>query len=143
MNVFRKSLYKLKGAWIPLGILCLGLNWSGVQMTVWTALAIDNARITSFTEAFNHAFKGEKIVYFDEDSCACVTCKFVDWQHQKENQMPDEFYASGNYSIEGTTDKMYRHISPGYTGAFCLSDFNHRLTSINSPPQSPPPQSFV
>jgi hypothetical protein len=143
VNLIRKSLFKLKGAWIPLVILCLGLNWSGAQMTVWTALAIDNARITSFTVAFNHAFKGEKVVYFDKDSCACVTCRLVNWQHHKGNQMPDELYTSKNYSIEGVTAKLYRHISPGYSASFCLSDFNHRLTSMNSPPQSPPPQSFV
>ncbi len=143
MNLIRRSLFKLKGAWIPLVILCLGLNWSGAQMTIWAALAIDNARVTSITEAFNHAFKGEKVVYFDEDSCACVTCRLVNWQHQKGNQMPEELYSSNNYSIEGVAAKLYRHISPGYSASFCLSDFDHRLTSMNSPPSSPPPQTFV
>ena len=112
-------------------------------MTIWAALAIDNARVTSITEAFNHAFKGEKVVYFDEDSCACVTCRLVNWQHQKGNEMPEELYSANNYSIEGVAAKLYRHISPGYSASFCLSDFNHRLTSMNSPPQSPPPQAFV
>lgn len=112
-------------------------------MTIWAALAIDNARITPFTTAFNHAFKGEKVVYFDEDSCACVTCRLVNWQKQQGNQMPDELYTSNHHSIEGVMAKLYRHISPRYSASFCLSDFYHPLTSMNSPPQSPPPQSFV
>jgi len=141
MNVIRKSLVKLQKAWMPLAVLCLGLNWSGVQLTVWTAMTVDNARNMSFNEAFKHALNGEKVL-FDEDSCACVPCRFIKWKHEEENQLPDELYV-GQYSLEGVVGKTNRHFWSGYTGFYLLSGFNHRLASMNSPPLSPPPRPFV
>jgi len=141
MNVIRKSLVKLQKAWMPLAVLCLGLNWSGVQLTVWTAMTVDNARKMSFNEAFKHALNGEKVL-FDEDSCACVPCRFIKWKHEEENQLPDELYV-GQYSLEGVAGKTYCHFRPGYTEFCLLSDFNHRFASMNSPPLSPPPRPFV
>jgi len=124
-----------------LAVLCLGLNWSGVQLTVWTGMTVDNARKMSFNEAFKHALNGEKIL-FDEDSCACVPCRFIKWKHEEENQLPDELHV-GQYSLEGVAEKMYRHLRSGYTGFSLLSDLNHCLTPMNSPPLSPPPRPFV
>jgi hypothetical protein len=141
MNVIRKSLVKLQKAWMPLAVLCLGLNWSGVQLTVWTAMTVDNARKMSFNEAFKHALNGEKVL-FDEDSCACVPCRFIKWKHEEENQLPDELYV-GQYSLEGVAGKTYCHFRLGYTEFCLLSDFNHRFASMNSPPLSPPPRPFV
>ena len=132
---------KLQKAWMPLALLCFGLNWSGVQLTVWTAMTVDNARNLPFKEAFKHALNGEKVV-IEEESCICVPCRFMKWKHEEENQLPDELYV-GQYSLEGVAGKIHRHLQPGYTGFSLLSYLNHRSTPINSPPLSPPPQPFV
>ncbi|MDP7012065.1 MAG: hypothetical protein QF685_11885 [Verrucomicrobiota bacterium] len=133
---------KLQKAWMPLAVLCFGMNWSGVQLTVWTAMTVDNARKMSFKEAFKHALNGEKVIYSEEDSCICIPCRFVKWKHEEENQLPDELPV-GQYSLEGVAGKIHRHLSPGYISSNLLSDLNHRLTPINSPPLSPPPRPFV
>ncbi len=132
---------KLQKAWMPLAVLCFGLNWSGVQLTVWTAMTVDNASKMPFKEAFKHALNGERVVV-KEGSCICVPCRFVKWKHEEENQVPDELTV-GQYSLEGVAGKIHRHLSPGYTGFSLLSYLNHQLTPINSPPLSPPPRPFV
>ncbi len=141
MTVIRKSIVKLQKAWVLLAVLCFGLNWSGVQLTIWTAMTLDNTRNVTFKEAFKHALNGEKVVV-EEGSCFCVPCRFVKWKHEEESQLPDEIVV-GQYSLEGLVGKIHRHLSAGYTGFSLLSDLNHRLTPINSPPLSPPPRPFV
>jgi len=141
INVIRKSMMKLQKAWALLTVLCFGLNWSGVQFTVWTAMTIDNSRNIPFKEAFKHALNGEKVVV-EGDSCLCVPCRFVKWKHEEESQLPDEIVV-GQYSLEGVVGKMHRHLSARSTGFSLLSDLSHRLTPINSPPLSPPPRPFV
>ena len=136
-----KLLNKLKRTWIPISILCLGLNWSGVQLTVWSATAIANSSKMPLSEAFQHAFK-EKITYLEKESCACVPCRFVEWKHEHDNQKCDDLFLS-KYSLEGISDILPQHINPSYIDSYWLHEENNQLIPINSPPQSPPPESYV
>ena len=136
-----KLLNKLKRTWIPISILCLGLNWSGVQLTVWSATAIANSSKMPLSEAFQHAFK-EKITYLEKESCACVPCRFVEWKHEQDNQKRDDLYLS-KYSLEGISDILPQHINPCYIDYYWLHEGNNQLIPINSPPQYPPPESYV
>lgn len=131
----------LKRAWFIIVILCMGLNWSGVQLTVWSATAIANSSEMPLSEAFKHAFK-EKVTYLEKESCVCVPCRFVEWQHQQENQKSNDLYLS-KYSLEGTADILPQCINPCYADSYWLHEKNNQLIPINSPPHSPPPESYV
>ena len=136
-----KLLNKLKRTWIPISVLCLGLNWSGVQLTVWSTTAIANSSKMPLSEAFKHAFK-ERVTYLEKESCICVPCRFVEWQHEHDNQKRHNLYLS-KYSLEGISDIIPHHINPCYIDSCRLIEENNQLIPINSPPQSPPPESYV
>ena len=48
------------------------------------------------SEAFKHAFK-ERVTYLEKESCICVPCRFVEWQHEHDKQKRDELYVSKNH----------------------------------------------
>ena len=126
---------------MPMTVLCFGLNWSGVQLTIWTGMAIDNANKLPFKEAFRHALNGEKVIV-EEDSCICVPCQFINWKHGEEDPFPNELYVGQNL-LEGVIEIKHHHFLYEYTDVSLLSDLNHRPTTINSPPLSPPARPFV
>ena len=136
-----KLLNKLKRTWIPISVLCLGFNWSGVQLTVWSATAIANSDKMPLSEAFKHAFK-EKVTYLEKESCPCVPCKLVEWQNEREDQKTGDLYI-GKYSLDGTSEILLQSINPCYIASYWVVEENCRLIPINPSPHHPPPQSFV
>jgi len=93
------------------------------------------------SEAFQHAFK-EKITYLDKESCVCASYRFVEWQHEHDKQKRDDLYLS-KQSLEGIADKLSQHINQYYIDSYCLNEEYNQWIPINSPPQSPPPESYV
>ena len=136
-----KLLNKLKRAWIPISVLCLWLNWSGVQLTVWSTAAIANSSKMPLSEAFKHAFK-ERVTYLEKESCICVPCRFVEWQHEHDKQKRDELYVSKK-SLEGIAGILSQHIDQYYIDSYRLNEEYNQWIPIYSPPQSPPPESYV
>ena len=141
MNFTIKILNKLKRTWILAVLLCLGLNWSGVQLTVWSATAIANSNKMPLSEAFKHAFK-EKVTYLEKESCPCVPCKLVEWQNNQEDQKTGDLYL-GKYSLDGTSEILHQSIKPCYIASYWVVEENCRLIPINPSPHHPPPQSFI
>ena len=136
-----KLINKLKKAWIPICVLCLGLNWSGVQLTVWSTTAIANSSKMPLSEAFQHAFK-EKVTYLERQSCVCASYRFVEWQHEHDKQKRDDLYLS-KQSLEGIANMLALHIDQYYIDCCWLNEEYNQWIPIYSPPQSPPPESYV
>jgi len=136
-----KSNNFLKGLHLALLVVALGLNWGGFQLGVWAASCLGDARQFTFDEAFKHSLAGSGLSQ-DDQNCLCVSCQLTESKDDDQediNEVLSLLSFLTQTGLAGVQVNLYFESVDNWL----VGDFNHRLTSMNSPPQSPPPQAFV
>lgn len=57
--------------------VCVGLNWTALQLIAWTGMTLNNARTMNLTSAMNKAVEGQG---------TCVICRLLDQQQKAESE---------------------------------------------------------
>ena len=131
----------LKGLHLALLVVGLGLNWGGVQLGVWAASCLDDVSQFTFDEAFKHSLAGSGLSLDDRD-CLCVRCQLTESKDDDQEDVNEELALVSFLTQAGLFGSQFNlYFEP--VDNWLVNDFNARLTTMNSPPQSPPPQSFV
>ena len=125
----RKSLYAL---WLCAVSVCIGLNWTALQMVAWAGMTMSNARTMDLAVALEEAVGGEQ---------SCVVCSFANLQRESDLESPWNSSQSA-FDLKGVM------VNPQIVLGLCPFSlvpperddaFFHQYSS---PPDPPPEKSF-
>ena len=140
MTLLKKNNF-LKVFHLVLLVVGLGLNWGGFQLGVWAASCLDDVSQFTFDAAFKHSLAGSGLSQDDQD-CLCVSCQLTESKDDDQEDINEVLALVTFLTQAGLFSPQFNlYFEP--VDNWLMDDFNHRLTSMNSPPQSPPPQAFV
>ena len=77
MSVVSKLRVSLPALWFCSVAVCVGLNWTALQLIAWTGMTLNNARTMNLTTAVNKAVEGQG---------DCVICRLLDQQQKAESE---------------------------------------------------------
>ena len=112
--------------------VCVGLNWTALQLVAWTGMALENAHNMKLSLAVEKAVEGQQ---------TCVICRLL---NEKQKTKPDSPLNKLNSGIE-----LKAVLKEDKIVLVAFHDFEIRfgvligpITFLDSPP-SPPPQESV
>ena len=112
--------------------VCVGLNWTALQLVAWTGMALENAHTMKLSLAVEKAIEGQQ---------SCVICRLL---NEKQKTKSDSPLSKLNSGIELKAvlkeDKIVLVAFHDFKIRFGV--FNRPITFLDSPP-SPPPQGAV
>ncbi len=127
-STIRKSLYAF---WLCTVSVCIGLNWTALQLVAWTGMTITNARTMDLSLALETAMSGDK---------PCLVCRFANRQRESDSESPWNFSQSA-FEFEGVVAnyKMVLNLC-SFSLVMPVRDdvFLHQCV----PPPDPPPEKF-
>ena len=112
--------------------VCVGLNWTALQLVAWTGMALENAHTMKLSLAVEKAVEGQQ---------TCVICRLL---NEKQKTKPDSPLSKLNSGIElkavFNEDKIVLVAFHDFKIWFGV--FNRPIPFLDSLP-SPPPQESV
>ncbi len=127
-STIRKSLYAF---WLCTVSVCIGLNWTALQLVAWTGMTITNARTMDLSLALETAMSGDQ---------HCLVCRLANRQRESDSESPWNFSQSA-FEFEGVVAnyKMVLNLC-SFSLVMPVRDdvFLHQCV----PPPDPPPEKF-
>ncbi len=134
-----KTNKSLKTLGFALLFMALGLNWGGVQLGIWAVSSLGNSSEMTFEKAFKHSLVEYEQSQDDQD-CVCVPCQLTESDSQEH---PSGVLTLFSFLAEATLLPTKDNFLFESIHNLLTIDSYSDLCRMNSPPQSPPPQSFV
>ena len=120
----RKTLCVL---WLCAVSVCMGLNWTALQMVAWAGMTMTNARTMHLSAAAEKAIEGQQ---------TCVICRLL---NPGKNTKSDSTWSlhSGSELKAVFKDNQFV-LNPLQGFEICVGSFVSPVTCIDSPPLPPP-----
>ena len=127
-STIRKSLSPI---WLCAISVCIGLNWTALQLVAWLGMTMTNARTMDLPIALERAMSGEQ---------SCVVCRFANYQHDSNTESPWNSSQSA-FEFEGVVADYKIVLNLNFFSLVMpVRDdvFLHQCV----PPPDPPPEKF-
>ena len=112
--------------------VCVGLNWTALQLVAWTGMALENAHTMKLSLAVGKAVEGQQ---------TCVICRLLNENQKTKSDSPLSKLNSGiELKAVLKEDKIVLVAFHDFKIRFGV--FNRPITFLDSPP-SPPPQESI
>ena len=124
----RKTLCVL---WLCSVSLCIGLNWTALQLVAWTGMTITNACTMDLSLALETAMSGDQ---------HCLVCRFANRQRESESESPRNSSQSA-FEFEGVMAN-YKIVLNLCSFSLVMPVQDDAFLYQCVPPPDPPPEKF-
>ena len=119
-----KSLYAL---WLCAVSVCVGLNWTALQVVAWSGMTMTNLRTMDLSVAAEKAIEGQQ---------TCVICRLLNQGQKTKSESSLNLHSGAELKAVFKDNQFVLNPLQDFKG--CIDFFVGPITHIDSPPLPPP-----
>ena len=113
--------------WLCSVSVCIGLNWTALQLVAWVGMTITNARTMDLSAAAEKATEGRQV---------CVVCRLLSQGKKTESDSLWRFHYVSEVKAVFEDNQFVLNPMQGFK--ICVGSFVCPVTDIDLPPTPPP-----
>ena len=123
-TAMRKTLCAL---WLCAVSVCVGLNWTALQVVAWSGMTMTNLRTMDLSVAAEKAIEGQQ---------TCVICRLLNQGQKTKSESLLNLYSGAELKAVFKDNQFV--LNPLQDFKVCIDFFVGPITHIDSPPLPPP-----